>query len=109
MKRTALVLSLILIISALFVPAVYADGTLIAANGLQIVSTTPRDGETGKQPQNMAVKFATYARNNSGNVRIVVTGYDSGLNYADETVNIIRISGGLLGALSCLWESGEGW
>jgi hypothetical protein len=57
MKRTALVLSLILIISALFVPAVYADGTLIAANGLQIVSTTPRDGETGKQPQNMAVKF----------------------------------------------------
>ena len=59
MKRTAFVLSLILIVSALFAPLAFADGepSLTAAGGLQIVSTTPRDGETGKQPQNMAVKF----------------------------------------------------
>lgn len=59
MKRTAFVLSLILIITALFAPAVFADGeaSLVSAGGLQIVSTTPRDGERGKQPQNMAVKF----------------------------------------------------
>ncbi len=50
MKRTAIVLSIILILSMLFAPAAFAAG-------LEVTGTAPDDGETGRQPQNMAVKF----------------------------------------------------
>ena len=50
MKRTAIVLTLILLLTFVMAPFAYAG------DSLAIVSVTPKDGESGKQPQNMAVK-----------------------------------------------------
>ena len=55
MKRTAVILSLILILAILMSPSVFASG-------LTIVNVTPKDGEKGKQPQSMAVKV-TFSEN----------------------------------------------
>ena len=55
MKRTGIVLTLILILAMLFAPLCYAGG-------LSVVKVTPSDGEKGKQPQNMAVKV-TFSEN----------------------------------------------
>jgi hypothetical protein len=49
MKRITAVLSLILILAAVMSPMAFASG-------LEVTDVTPADGETGKQPQNMAVK-----------------------------------------------------
>ena len=61
MKRKA-VLTAVLLLIALFAAQVsFAENTLLIApapsQGLQIVKTVPNDGETGKQPANMAVKI----------------------------------------------------
>ena len=50
MRRTGIVLSLILILSMVFAPLCYAAE-------LSVVNVSPSDGEGGKQPQNMAVKL----------------------------------------------------
>ena len=50
MKRTAIVLAIVLLITCLMAPFAYAG------DSLSIVGVTPKDGESGKQPQNMAVK-----------------------------------------------------
>ena len=55
MKRTGIVLTLILTLCMLFAPLSYAGG-------LSVVKVTPSDGEKGKQPQNMAVKV-TFSEN----------------------------------------------
>ncbi|MDD2295101.1 MAG: hypothetical protein PHW61_04155, partial [Eubacteriales bacterium] len=49
MKRITALISLILILTVF-------TGTTIFASGLVVTDITPKDGETGKQPQNMAVK-----------------------------------------------------
>lgn len=49
MKRITALISMILIL------AVYT-GSAVFASGLTVTDITPKDGETGKQPQNMAVK-----------------------------------------------------
>ena len=49
MKRITALLSLILILAAVMSPMAFASG-------LEVTNVTPADGETGKQPQNMAVK-----------------------------------------------------
>ena len=49
MKRTAAILSIILILAMVLCPMAYAAG-------LEITKVVPNDGEKGKQPQNMAVK-----------------------------------------------------
>ena len=48
MKRTAAILSLLLILAMVFCPAAYA--------AVEVTNIIPENGETGKQPQNMAVK-----------------------------------------------------
>ncbi len=55
MKRITAVITLVLILAALVAAPVFAAG-------LDVVSITPKDGETGKQPQNMAVKV-TFSQN----------------------------------------------
>ncbi len=55
MKKTAVILSLILVLAILMSPSVFASG-------LSIVSITPKDGEKGKQPISMAVKV-TFSEN----------------------------------------------
>jgi len=52
MKKTAAILSLILLLAMLFCPPVYAG------DGLTITKVIPNDQEKGKQPQNMAVKVS---------------------------------------------------
>lgn len=49
MKRTAAILSLLLILAMVLCPMAYAAG-------VEVTKVIPEDGETGKQPQNMAVK-----------------------------------------------------
>src|SRR5665647_662795 len=49
MKRIAAVISLILILTVVMSPLAFASD-------LEVTKITPADGETGKQPQNMAVK-----------------------------------------------------
>ena len=48
MKRTAAILSLLLILAMVFCPAAYG--------AVEVTNVIPENGETGKQPQNMAVK-----------------------------------------------------
>lgn len=49
MKRITALISLILILTVF-------SSTVVFASGLTVTDITPKDGETGKQPQNMAVK-----------------------------------------------------
>ena len=53
-------------------------------DGVSINETLPveEDADT------IAIKMATYARNNSGTINITVTGKDSKTVYADETINV---------------------
>ena len=53
-------------------------------DGVSISETLPveEDADT------IAIKMATYARNNSGAINITVTGKDSKTVYADETINV---------------------
>ena len=51
MKRTAAILSLLLILTMMLCPVSYAAG-------VTVTNVIPEDGETGKQPQNMAVKVS---------------------------------------------------
>lgn len=62
MKRIVAVLSLILILAAVMSPMAFASG-------LEITNITPADGETGKQPQNMAVKI-TFSENMMDDIAI---------------------------------------
>ncbi len=55
MKRITAVITLVLILAALAAAPVFAAG-------LTVTEITPKDGETGKQPQNMAVKV-TFSQN----------------------------------------------
>ena len=55
MKRITALLGLILILAIMMSPMTFASG-------LEITKITPADGETGKQPQNMAVKI-TFSEN----------------------------------------------
>ena len=49
MKRITAIITLILLLTVFASSAVFASG-------LTVTDITPKDGETGKQPQNMAVK-----------------------------------------------------
>ena len=47
--------------------------------------------ETIEGAESFSVKFATYARKNVGEVHITLTGMDSGIKYADETIKVSDI------------------
>ncbi len=57
MKRRAALTAALLILAMLFCQIAFADSTLIAGQGLAVVSTVPDDGEEGKQVSNLAVKI----------------------------------------------------
>ena len=65
----------------------FYDNYVELTSGTLICETVPVE----EGADTVAVKMATYARKNSGNINITVTGTKSGKVYADKTINVKNV------------------
>ena len=65
----------------------FYDNYVELTSGTSICETVPVE----EGADTVAVKMATYARKNSGNINITVTGAKSGKVYADKTINVKNV------------------